>query len=268
MDYKDQDEFEHCDEQLWRYVDLWKFVDLIANRKLHLTKLFDFEDKHEGCLPRLDTPYYIEDEVKEAMARNPQANEDVEREYVRQQIRNGNRFRRNSFASCWFASDYQSAAMWQLYCPHSLGVAIQSTERDLDAALDQPGAPGYMFEPVHYIDYEWGSMYDLQKEIRERRNDAYVLSPVQCKRKEFEHEREWRVSMVAQEVDGKLLGITPDADPFEPFIRLDVDPNILIKRILLPPKCQLWQIDIVKKLIEPYGIQAPIQMSGLLNLPD
>jgi len=81
--------------------------------------------------------------------------------------------------SCWHASDVESAALWELYLPRGLGVAIQTTpSRVRDAAK----AIGRDIEvlPVSYVDYGTTAV------------PGDRTSLLGHKRLEFQHEREVR----------------------------------------------------------------------------
>lgn len=54
------------------------------------------------------------------------------------------------FASCWRASDDESEAMWQRYCPSGQGVAIQTTYAKLRDSLPDHTHIGL----VSYIDHD------------------------------------------------------------------------------------------------------------------
>lgn len=54
------------------------------------------------------------------------------------------------FSSCWRASDDESEAMWQRYCPSGQGVAIQTTYAKLRDSLPDHTHIGL----VSYIDHD------------------------------------------------------------------------------------------------------------------
>src|ERR1700675_4817878 len=47
----------------------------------------------------------------------------------------GQQERRSSFVSCWYANTGESEALWRLYCPSAMGVAILTDAQSLVEAL-------------------------------------------------------------------------------------------------------------------------------------
>lgn len=81
--------------------------------------------------------------------------------------------------SCWHESPDESAALWGLYMPRGLGVAVKSSTTRLSEALAMTGRVAECLT-VSYSDY-----MELELPLEPRA----LLS---VKRKEFEHERELR----------------------------------------------------------------------------
>jgi hypothetical protein len=45
--------------------------------------------------------------------------------------------RRQTFVSCWSASEYESHALWRIYCPSHHGVALQTTFSKLAGSVGE-----------------------------------------------------------------------------------------------------------------------------------
>lgn len=164
---------------LWRYLDLAKFIALIAERKLHLTRADVFKDKHEGSVTN---PMF-----------GTQKKQFEEKLFNIQTLSN---WRKNlkecTFISCWCMGETESEAMWELYCGDKYGVAITATYKDIESALPDSR---FRMAPIRYIDY--------QTEGFPQGNYYY---PFFHKRLAFAHEREMRIVRVAtdQYDDGSM----------------------------------------------------------------
>ena len=144
--------------------------------------------------------------------------------------------------NCWYASDYESAAMWKLYAPTS-GLAIRTTFPALrDSFIDTESV---FIGKVNYINYETDVM-DLQ---------GNVMSAVLYKRHHFQHENEVRaVCMNAAD--------QPSASQ---YIKVDLD--ILIKEIVIAPYAPNWFKELVREVGARLQLKAPIVDSQLTAEP-
>ena len=52
--------------QIWRYIDLPKFVSMLDKRALHFSNIQDVDDPYEGILPKADLEK-IKQEIQEGM---------------------------------------------------------------------------------------------------------------------------------------------------------------------------------------------------------
>jgi hypothetical protein len=143
-------------EPVWRYMDLAKYVDLLARKKLHLARVDVFSDPFEATLPQ----------------RNGRT--------LRKRLHLFRQARRNTYASCWRRGADESEAMWKLYCGNAGGVAIVVPYGDLrKTALDA----GCDIGLVRYIDYSTEEFPDATDAVWASMN----------KRVAFAHEREVRI---------------------------------------------------------------------------
>lgn len=142
-------------EWVWRYMDLAKFVDVLACRRLHLARVDRFDDPFEATMPRA-------------------AHRDAQRlAWFRDA-------RRTLYASCWRLGREENEAMWRLYCGNAGGIAIVTTYERLAAhARGQGCAIGV----VRYLDYA--------RETFGPGGDVLIAS--MHKRIAFAHEREVRI---------------------------------------------------------------------------
>ena len=162
---------------------------------------------------------------------------------------------RNIYANCWFKSEHESAAMWELYLESSEGVAIKTSFNNLCTVLDGATCNGAAYESVaihlaqvEYIDYE-----------KEFTSDGW--DPITTyKRLSFAHEQELRAVMLNDQNAAAL-------QPSDPFARVDVIMRELIQAIHICPTAAPWFTDLIKKIMTRYQYTCPIVKSNLYQSP-
>lgn len=180
---------ENC--TLFKYMDLSKFLYLVTTRKLYMHRLDDFEDIFESTIP--DTTYkpetqaykflenslkvngYSDKDINEKMSKDPQTLRDKYRKL-------SEKFRVSTHITCFHNNDYESAAMWKLYCQGKDGIAIKTTANNLIGSIDESPDEKLHLGKVAYSDF---SKEDIDFVI------PYSLAL--NKRKSFEHEKEIRL---------------------------------------------------------------------------
>lgn len=156
--------------RVWRYLDLAKFIWLLENKKLYLSRLDLLNDPYEGTTPRPLT-----------VLRDQQLHEHGAKQLAAQIPNINQQSRKSLYINCWHLGNAESEAMWRLYCPNDSGVAIQTTYQKLVASIEND--PICYIGSVTYIDYE--SWQEFPWNI-----DFY---PVMHKRISFAHEKEVRL---------------------------------------------------------------------------
>ena len=109
------------DQNIWRYMDFSKYVDLLTTSELHFARADKFEDPHDcSAMQFLGEPY------RQLSSANPQG-----KERTRQVNTFGRLF---VYLNCWHMNDVESAALWRLYSENRYEtIAIQSTFGKLDS---------------------------------------------------------------------------------------------------------------------------------------
>ena len=156
---------EDPDTIVWKYLDLSKFLDLLLSQKLFMSRSDKFEDQYEGTFSE---PTF--EEIKKLAINNPDF-----LDYYKTH-------REKVAISSWHINEYESFAMWQIFTQNSEGLAIQSTIRRLQKALEPEKNLKQYIGQVNYIDYkkEYIPFDDL-------------FFPFLFKRKSFQYEREVRI---------------------------------------------------------------------------
>ena len=188
--------------KLWRYMDLSKFVWLIADKKLHFARLDQLQDGFEGSTTRktLDGMRTFLEGIGE-----PKGWENLRNIYRES--------REKMYVNCWYIGDAESEAMWKLYCPSGNGVAIKTTYRKLTQAIAKD--EDIYIGCVTYADYDTLHFAD-----------SNLFYPVMHKRIAFSHENEARMVRRLDMTDEQeqLVSLTLDWNPQKYVESVFVDP--------------------------------------------
>lgn len=223
----------NVDRQLWRYMNVLKFVDLLQRSCLWFTRLDRFQDPYEGFLPTIITP----------IANGTDRIEFLQFEY--------DNWRKKACANCWFMSDYESAAMWDIYGKNG-GVAITSHVSCLEQSIDpvfDPGHSGLYGNAVKYVDFDKAKLQTIDTQ-----GAVIPAAELHCKRKSFEHEQEYRLTLRFEENE-LALNLPGKSVP--------INLTTLIEKIYVSPTAERWVLDVVKNVVEKYSLAAPIVQSDL-----
>jgi hypothetical protein len=213
------------DTVVWKYLDLSKFVDLLLNRKLFMSRSDKFEDQYEGTFSE---PTF--EEIKRLSADNPNF------------LKYYKKHRERVVISSWHLNEYESFAMWQIFTQKHEGLAIQSTIRRLqDAMAPEKSFDQYIGE-VNYIDYK--------KEYIPFDNTFF---PFLFKRKSFQYEREIRI----------ITDVSKNQVTIDNGLKIDVDINTMIEKIYIHPKSENWYKNLVIELVKRLGFDFRIEKSDL-----
>lgn len=136
--HDDRQEVIHESIKAWRYMKFSRFVWLLQKRQLWLSRVDVLDDPWEISLAG--------DQLEHVISRHPISplpSSGVVRETaIERSDRIINAWRKQTFINCWRASDYESHALWRIYCAASEGVAIQTTLGKLKASVgDLPVYP-------------------------------------------------------------------------------------------------------------------------------
>ena len=161
------------DARVWRYLDLAKFVWLLEKKQLWFTRADKLGDSFEMTLPAgtVNELALLHQSLIEAGTIPAGRPEEVA------ELRS--RLRKRLFVSSWHLSEFESQAMWRLFCGPSQGLVIQTRFRTLTASL--PVTIGR----VTYLDYNKDSFPELLP-------DLVHMAPVMFKRQAFAYEQELR----------------------------------------------------------------------------
>ena len=154
---------------LWRYMDFWKFLNLINSSQLYFPNVEQLGDQHEGKIPER-----IFDAMK-SLDRNL-GRVDFAEKYVE----GLNRARKEILVSSWSAGFSENFAMWKMYAKEKLGVAIKTDIEGLKNAFNEAkeniyigeveyydnNNPGYMTGNIYYSFLVKHNYYNFENEVR------------------------------------------------------------------------------------------------------
>ena len=146
----------------------------------------------------------------------------------------GRRLRTAAYVSCWTLGDFESEALWRMYCSRDDGVAVQTRyERLVDVIKDDDEL---FIGCVTYLDYEtqWFP-------------DGNMFYPVMHKRRAFSHENEVRLVklLTAHLVDG--------ASPGPLSLSVPVKLPELAEGIFISPYALEWYADVVRRIVDTFA---------------
>jgi hypothetical protein len=244
--------------KIWRYVDLAKFVSMLATRMLYFPcATTELTDPYGGWMPRshikalmalnqtyLDQMKHTRDAI---IAMHPSRDrapldavvEDAQRKLDQQLLRETNA---KFGVNCWHINKGESEAMWRLYTAAGQGIAIESTKARLESALK---GDGIIVDQVQYMDFD-----------RDEIDKGHRHYGLFLKRKSFAHEQELRATILLSE-PGVGTAVSCDLDS-------------LIAKIHTYPKAPSYYVDAVRYTVENAKpkIKAIVVPSKLLDPPE
>jgi hypothetical protein len=233
---------------LWRYVDLYRYLDLLQTAELHLTRADQMEDRWEGAYSKVNVA-----ERPDVYGKDwPMMSEAMPRMYQYARI--------HTYMNCWFMGEAQSYAMWKLYDAAGKGVAIRTTAARLKTALIGDRLPPLSGAKVNYVDYDATFI-----------PEGNLFFPYIHKRLSFEFEREYRLlamwspKSLKPEEPGAAVRTEPDTPP--PFLRESVDLAGLIERVYVSPDAPDWVARVVQEVTRRYLANVDVVHSDLAADP-
>lgn len=239
--------------RLWRYLDLSKYLSLLATQSIWFSAANRLGDAFEGSMSRanarLRPQVYRDAKLPDTAFQNMEA--------ARRAAR------RHHYVSCWHCSDVESAAMWKLYM-RDHGLVLTTTYDRLRTALG--GEDDIRVGYVHYVDYDEDWI-----------DEGNAFSPFMHKRASFTHEQEVRAVIAHYPKrpveppefgeDGKqVMAIDWDAQT-PPGIAIPVDPRALIADVRITPDAPSWFLTAVEDLTHRYGLTVAVLPSDLSGEP-
>ncbi|MEQ9278323.1 MAG: hypothetical protein RLN83_02415 [Balneola sp.] len=225
----------HGNKILWRYMDLEKFLDLIINNRIFLSKTSTLSDKYESTLPlnnRNDLKGYLEKRIDDLNK--------VESKLfgIDQVIR---RTKESTYVSSWSMHDGESYALWKIYLNNSrIGVAVKTTSSLLRKSISK-----HQEEPIEELNLE-PVTYSKRRKFDNLLGENLEVNKhliVTNKNLFYKFEEEARLYTILWHVKKKGFDLN------KPGIFLNIDAHTLIDEIYLSPFVNSWFTPLFEKLI-------------------
>jgi len=221
---------------LWRFMDLFKFVDLITSKKLTLVNLTGMKDPYEGILHSSIEIQSVD--LSGKIIESPQENLSEMINNVTRQI---------LFISCWHESNFESASMWNSYGNEN-GIAIKTNVNRLKKAIKFENYSEMELLRVNYF-------HDVTDYYFPNRKENHIYTALLNKRASFDYEKEVRLIWHPRDYSNESI-----------IRKIDVDLFDLIECIYVSPLFNQWQLNSIKNLLDKLNITIPIIKSELYDL--
>src|SRR5919197_2638194 len=170
---------------IWRYIDLPKYISLLNEKALYFCRIDKLVDRFEGSLPRPNILLRKADPYSKRIVQSSDGRRETGEKAWERLFRIE---RTHAFVNCWHMNNHKSAAMWQLYCSNTQGLAIRSTYQALCESFRNYPRAVYV-GVMNYIEYD-------QELIRDPGSNTpllfNMLYPLMHKRRSYQHEAELR----------------------------------------------------------------------------
>jgi hypothetical protein len=250
---------------IWRYMDLPKFVAMLASDTLWFAKTRHLEDDYEGFCQAKAGEMPLNDPRSKCITRTTGEGEtavisltQMLVEFSRNAAAYFENAREHLYVNSWCLAD-ESMAMWEIYGSNGRGIALKSSIGQYKRAArfeireEQCAFGKVEYEddphsnPALHFDFSEGPI-PVGSGLWEK------LLPVAFhKRTCFEHEREWRGALYQD----------PRADCCGCNINFDL--KELISAVYVGPRADKLFFDIVGSIMEKFGLQKPLERSTLLE---
>lgn len=218
---------------LWRYMDFTKFVAMLVNKTLYLSRVDKLGDAFEGSLPDLPKETFLgffEEQDRQRDCDMKQKSESARKFY---------------YASCWHGNDGEMDAMWKVYVRGNEGIAIRTTVGRLKKALNDATESFWIGEVKYPEQYAWKIV-----------PSDPIFHACLTKRKCFEHEKEVRVIWLDK--DAQCSGCE-GKDGKE----LSCDLSTLIEKVYLAPTKSTWFKPVIEDVLGKYKVNVKVVQSEL-----
>lgn len=236
--------FPRDEETVYRYINFDKFKDLVSTKQLYLGRgdEYDEEDIYEGTETNCGKNLRRKVHNSKVFDLNTRLYE---------------RNRRCVAINSWYCGDLESKAMWNKHAKGTDGIAIRTQVGKIRSALSSYDR----YLCVRKIEY-------IENHDREFTKFGCPFFPFSIKRKrEFGYENELRI------IYGEGKGCKNSSPLYKAqeiaknYIKIPIDPSILIGEIVLAPKSTPSVFYKVCKISKQSGLNVPIVWSSLIENP-
>lgn len=242
--YEDKIETPDNNQNIWRYMDFSKYVDMLTTNTLYFTRADKLEDPYD-C----SGMQFFDEQYKQLSSAYP----DEVKELIRQVNTFGRLF---VYLNCWHMNDVESAALWRLYSENKYEtITIQTTFGKLKSEIENKWSRdgGPHITKVKYDIENAGEPIGNPPEGR--LFSALSRANIIYKRKSFEHEQELRAFIYQgfdKEIKEKCLRNEAHLEKLmkerDEFKRIPIDPVKLIEKVYVSPFAKDLFVELVKNV--------------------
>lgn len=211
---------------IWRYMDFWKFLNLLETSSIYFSNSENLGDNYEGRIPSVVYEMMLKEDEEKGNSHNKEKNDFLERV-----------LRKETLISSWTYSEKESFAMWKMYAKDKMGVAIRTNLTSLKNCFSETTRNIYIGE-VNYFD---------------ERNFKYptynLYYPFLVKVDYYNFEKEIRC----------ITSCTPDEEKGNKLVKIDC--NELIKEVYISPNSRQEFRKILELLRKEYKQNYTISLS-------
>lgn len=211
---------------IWRYMDFWKFLNLIETKSLWFSNAIGLGDNHEGRIPHFVLSQMLEQDKQRDNTLNEELNNYLEKN-----------LRAETLISSWRYAERESFAMWKMYSKDRTGIAIKTDFDSLKDAFNKTERDIYIGE-ILYIDED--NYYFTT---------SNMYFPFLTKLDYYSFENEIRC----------ITSCKVDEDKCSKLI--EVDTNILIKEVYISPNTKPEFSKLLEILKREYSLNFEIKFS-------
>lgn len=219
---------------LWRYIEFWKFLDLLETSELYFPKITELGDQNEGRIPEKIYKMMLDHDSRLGRKNNFAENYN---NYLEDNLRD------KILVSSWNANENESFPMWKMYAKEKLGIAIKTDLDSLKKSFEGTDRNIYIGEVEYYNNekpqYQTGNLF----------------SSFLVKHHYYEFEQEVRcINQLSDKVNNEL----------EDTKRIKVDLNELIKEIYISPFASKGGfLSVIEFLKRKHKLNFKINISGV-----
>lgn len=222
---------------VWRYMDFWKFKDLISSSELYMSTIKNMGDKYEGRIPDKVRKKWVDNLQERGLKSSA---EFVEQMGSFEPILNYN-------ISSWNINKNESYALWKIYTQDHSAVAIRTNITKLITSFKNNDYWQHIGK-INYFDHPSNFKFD-----------SNIMNVALNKFDYYSFENELRIlNIVPANVKIKDASTNESGN-----IRVNMNLDELIEAIYLAPNATEDDFNNVKKLLYENNLSKDIYISGI-----
>lgn len=220
-------ESESLKKPIWRYMDFWKFLNLLESKALFFSNSENLGDNFEGRIPS-----FVLEKIKLKDKETGTDSNDIINHIE-------NICRKTFLISSWSYAERESFALWKMYAKNRSGIAIETDFTSLKNSFNATTKSIYIGE-INYI-HEKKYFFDL----------GNLFYPFVTKFDYYSFENELRCVTVNDNYEKNKENL------------VDVDLNVLIKKIHISPNSKPEFFKLIQLLKKEYKLSFEICYSKI-----